>query len=128
MRGDGSFRGRAADPTVATMPPQVRALRCVAGGAAALVSALCLLIVSGLWRQRLLLRKAEFFVHWAVGARRVQFVARLLGEGRAWVGGAIVFTVLGSATLAALIERLDSLADSFAAAPAAALRLLPLDA
>jgi hypothetical protein len=84
---------------------QVRALRYVAGGAAALVSALCLLIVAGLWRQRLLLRKAEFFVHWAVGARRLQLVARLLGESRAWVGGAIVVTVMGSATIAALIER-----------------------
>jgi hypothetical protein len=92
-------------PPSAEEEEQGLALRLVAGGAAALVSVLCLLIVSGLWRQRLLLRKAEYFVHWAVGARRIQLAARLLGEGRVWVGGAVVLTLLASAIIVALIER-----------------------
>jgi hypothetical protein len=98
------WSGNVAVPAAA-QAEQVRALRLVAAGAAALVSVLSLLTLFGLWRQRLLLRWNEYFVHWAVGARKLQTMARLAGEARSWVAGALALTLLAAAVGVALIER-----------------------
>jgi hypothetical protein len=84
----------SVEPPAVGQAEQTRALRLAAGGTAALVSALCLLIVAGLWRQRLLLRRGERYVHWAVGARRLQRAARLAGEGRTWAAGVLALGLL----------------------------------
>lgn len=97
--------GRSVQPPAAEQARQVRALRRVAGGAAALVSALCLLIVAGLWRQRLTLRRAEHDVHWAVGARVLQSAARVAGEGRAWAAVALVVSAGATLLALGLVER-----------------------
>lgn len=70
---------------------QLSSLRGVAGGSAALIAILSLMIAVGSWRQRLRLRRAEDRVHWAAGARRAQLAARLVGEGWRWgsVGAAV---------------------------------------
>jgi hypothetical protein len=84
---------------------QVRALRMVAGAAAALVSILCVLTIAGLWRQRLMLRRQEYFVHWALGARKLQIAARLLGEARAWAGAAMAIGLIGAAAVVGFVDR-----------------------
>ncbi|MGE0157762.1 MAG: ABC transporter permease [Gemmatimonadales bacterium] len=96
--------GNALPPAV-EQQEQLRALRGVGAGAATLLGALCLLTVAGLWRQRLLLRRDEDFVHWAVGARKLQIVARWIGEARFWLGAAAGFGSLSAAVVAAIIER-----------------------
>jgi hypothetical protein len=83
---------------------QLGALRTVAGGASALVAGLCLLMVTGLWLQRLTLRRPEHFVHWAVGARRVQAAARLAGEGHAWGAVVVGLSAAATALVAALVS------------------------
>ena len=96
---------RSVEPPSVEAAEQVRALRLAAGGAAALVAALCLLIAAGLWRQRLLLRRGERYVHWAVGARRLQRAAHLAGEGRGWAAGMLALALLAAAVMRATIER-----------------------
>ena len=97
--------GSHAAPPSVEQQGQVRALRTVAAGAATLVAVLCLLVVAGLWRQRLLLRRREHLVHWAVGALQLQAVARLAGEARIWAGAAVGAALLGTAAVAAFIDR-----------------------
>jgi hypothetical protein len=97
--------GANAVPPSVEQQGQVRALRTVAGGAAALVSILCFLTIAGLWRQRLLLRQHEYFVQWALGARKLQIAARLIGEARVWVGTAMGVAAGGTAIAAVLIDR-----------------------
>lgn len=97
--------GRSVQPPAAEQARQVQALRLVAGGAAALLATLCLLIVAGLWRQRLALRRAEHHVHWAVGARTLQSAARAIGEGRVWALGALALSAGAALVVLGLVER-----------------------
>ena len=97
--------GRRMQAPLVEQASQVGALRLVVGGAATLVATMCLLIVAGLWRQRLLVRRAEYFVHWAVGARRLQRAARGAGEGQVWAAGAVALSVLGTGITLAVMER-----------------------
>jgi hypothetical protein len=92
-------------PPAAEQEEQVRALRYVASGTAGLVSILCLLVVTALWGQRLRLRHAEHFVHWAVGANRWQAFARLFGEARFWAFAAAVGVVVAIPALIGTLER-----------------------
>lgn len=71
-------------PPTAEQEAQTSALRGVAAGSAWLLAILALVIAVGSWRQRLRLRRAEDYVHWAAGARRAQLAARLVGEGWRW--------------------------------------------
>jgi hypothetical protein len=97
--------GWAVDLAGGPSPPhleqaqQVDALRRVAGGTAALVALLSLLIALGLWAQRHRLRRAESYVHWSVGARPVQLMARLVGEGWPWA----LATALAVAAVVAVV-------------------------
>jgi hypothetical protein len=97
--------GANAVPPSVEQQEQVSALRTVAGGAAALVWVLCLLTIAGLWRQRLMLRRHEYFVHWALGARKLQTAARLIGEARVWVGAAMGIAAVGTVSVASFIDR-----------------------
>jgi hypothetical protein len=98
------WSGRVAPPAAA-QAEQVRALRSVAAGASALVAVLSLLTLFGLWRQRLFIRWNEYFVHWAVGARRMQIAARLAGEARNWMAAALGLTLLATGIGVAVIDR-----------------------
>lgn len=96
--------GNTVAPPSAEQARQTRALRTVVAATAALLTVLCLMIAVGLWRQRLRLRRGDDRVHWAVGARRMQLVARLVGQGWPWA----VLTAMAALTAAfgvpALIE------------------------
>lgn len=70
---------------------QIEALRSVAGGIGGMVALLALLTLIMLRRQELWLRSAEYYLHWAVGARRIQLLARFVG--RVWVWVLVVGTV-----------------------------------
>ena len=96
--------GRSSMPPSVEQQDQVRALRAVGAGSGALISILCALSILGLWQQRLLLRRDESFVHWAVGARRLHVAARLLGEAQAPIGVAIGVALTGAAATAAFID------------------------
>lgn len=95
----GMDLGRQNLPPAVEQARQVRALRAAAAGTAGMVSLLAVLTLAGLLRQRLRLRRGEDFVHWAVGARRRQLVARVAGEGWPWIAasglgaGALLLTV-----------------------------------
>ena len=83
----GSWRvawGPGVSPPAAEQETRVRALRQVAAGVSGMLALLSLAIATGLWRQRLRLRRREYFVHWAVGARRAQLASRLMGQGSRW--------------------------------------------
>lgn len=64
---------------------QVEALRSVAGGIGGMIALLALVTLIMLRRQELRLRSPEYYLHWAVGARRIQLVARFLGRIWVWV-------------------------------------------
>jgi hypothetical protein len=97
--------GGNSQPAAVEQQEQVRALRMVAGGAASLMAVLCLLTVAGLWRQRQVLRRHEHFVHWAIGARKLQIAAKTVGEARPWFGGAVGVGSMSAAIVAAVVDR-----------------------
>jgi hypothetical protein len=90
------FGSWALEWDASTSPPsveqaaQVQALRSVAAGIGGLVALLAFVTLLTLRRQELRLRRAEYYLHWAVGARRIQLVARFVGRTWMWalaVGG-----------------------------------------
>lgn len=91
-------RGADARPPAVEQALQVRALRDVAAAATGLVAFLAGMIVVGLLRQRSRLRRAESYVHWAMGARRVHLAAKLTGAAWPWA-----LLLLGSGVLAGLL-------------------------
>ncbi|HSG50113.1 MAG TPA: ABC transporter permease [Longimicrobiales bacterium] len=99
--------GRDRVPPAEEQAQQVAALRAAATGTAGLLALLALLTLMGLWRQRLRLRRPEDYVHWAVGARRRQLVARLAGERWPWM------LVTGIAASIALLAGPPLLAGTF---------------
>jgi hypothetical protein len=82
--------GNAATPPSAEQAAQIDALRGVLVTLAAMLGILSVWILFGAWRHRIRLRRSRDFVHWAVGARRAQFIARAAGEGRWWLAGTAV--------------------------------------
>lgn len=74
---------------------QVAALRTVVGGAAALMALLAAMVAVGLLRQRDRLRRSEAYVHWAVGARPIHLVARLMASGWSWLVVLLLSGVVG---------------------------------
>lgn len=95
--------GTMAPPSV-EQARQTRALRTVTAATASLLTLLCLLVAASLWRQRLRLRRAEDRVHWAVGARRLQLVARLAGQGWPWAASTVVLAFAAAVGIPALVE------------------------
>ncbi|MCA1789011.1 MAG: ABC transporter permease [Thioalkalivibrio sp.] len=83
---------------------QVQALRGVTTGLTGLVALLAFATLIMLRRQELRIRAAEHYLHWAVGARRIQLVARFIGRTWVWalVAGSIGFC--STALIPRLIE------------------------
>ncbi len=94
-----------ASPASVEQAAQTNALRRVAVGVTGLVSLLAFLTLITLQRQEHRLRAAEDYVHWAVGARRVQFVARLVG--RTW-RRAVIIALLAVAAVALVLRAMES--------------------
>lgn len=95
--------GPGTEAPSAEQASQVGALRRVAAGVSGLLALLSLVIAVGLWRQRLRLRRAEYHVHWAVGARRLQLASRLAGQGWLWGGAVAAVGVVTSVAIPVLI-------------------------
>lgn len=94
----------ASSPSVEQVA-QTDALRRVAVGVTGLVSLLAFLTLITLRRQEHRLRAAENYVHWAVGARGVQFVARLVGRTWRW---AVIMALLAVAAVAVVLRAMES--------------------
>ncbi|MGD8872743.1 MAG: ABC transporter permease, partial [Gemmatimonadota bacterium] len=86
-------------PPVVEQRRQVRSLQLVAAGTAGLLSVLCFLVATGLWGQRLRVRRGEHFVHWAAGAGPSQQGARLVGEAGVWWLGTAIGTGIAAAAV-----------------------------
>lgn len=111
---------------VGTSPPsveqsaQVEALRSVAAGITGFVVLLAFVTLMMLRRQELRIRAAEYYLHWAVGARRIQLVARFIG--RTWEPALVVGSIGFCSTV--LIPRL--MEASFPGAADVPIRIAPL--
>lgn len=97
--------GRGVLPPSAEQAAQLRGLRAAAAGTAGLVALLALLSLLGLWLQRLRLRRHEDRVHWALGARRLQLVARVVGERWRWGVAGVAASVFLAAGLPVALTR-----------------------
>lgn len=97
--------GAGVAPPSAEQETRVRALRKVAAGVSGMLAILALAIATGLWRQRLRLRRHEYFVFWAVGARQAQLAARLIGQSSRWGPAILGIGVLIAVVLSPIIVR-----------------------
>lgn len=105
---EGAWRiewSRFAEPPTVEQRAQVLALRRVAAGTGGLITLVSLFVLLGLWGQRLRLRRGEDFVHWARGARRAHFLARLAGEGWRWLAPALALALLAIPGVSAGLAR-----------------------